>query len=248
MHAMPRSSDYLLEGYTYHLTHRCHDRQFLLRSSEEREIYRKWLREGVRRFEVPVYAYCITRNHVHVLVHADDVEAVSGLMHLASGSTAKHYNLRTGRIGSMWQHPYHCTMVEDGRHLMNCLSYIHLNMVRTGKVAHPEQWRWCGHDELVGSRKRYRLLNVERLLSSLGIDSHAELTRWYRESIRQRLAADQLSREAVWTDSLAVGSESFVKEATKLHKRRRAFDVQEYQASESEMWMVREQSDAYTTN
>jgi len=39
---------------------------------------------------------------------------------LASGATAKQYNLRKGRTGSMWQHPYHCTMVEDGRHLLNC--------------------------------------------------------------------------------------------------------------------------------
>ena len=28
---MPRASQYLLEGHTYHLTHRCHDRQFVER-------------------------------------------------------------------------------------------------------------------------------------------------------------------------------------------------------------------------
>jgi hypothetical protein len=30
----------------------------------------------------------------------------------------------------MWEHPFHCTVVEDGRHLLNCLVYISLNMVR----------------------------------------------------------------------------------------------------------------------
>jgi len=60
---MPRASQYLLDGYTYHLTRRCHGGQCLLNSREDRRAYREWLREGVARFKVPVYAYCITRNH-----------------------------------------------------------------------------------------------------------------------------------------------------------------------------------------
>jgi len=32
---MPRASRYLRSGYTYHLTHRCHDRRFLLKFVRE---------------------------------------------------------------------------------------------------------------------------------------------------------------------------------------------------------------------
>ena len=98
---MPRASDYLIEGYTYHLTHRCHNRKFLLRFARDRDAYREWLREGIRRHRVPVYGYCLTSNHVHLVVHADRAEAVSGLMHLAAGATAKQYNLRKGHLGSL---------------------------------------------------------------------------------------------------------------------------------------------------
>jgi putative transposase len=66
---MPRASRYLLEGYTYHLAHRCHDRHFLLKFSEEREEYREWLRTAINRHGVSVYAYCITSNHAHVVAH-----------------------------------------------------------------------------------------------------------------------------------------------------------------------------------
>ena len=41
---MPRASRYLQEGFTYHLTHRCHDQRFLLRFARERKAYREWLR------------------------------------------------------------------------------------------------------------------------------------------------------------------------------------------------------------
>ena len=93
---MPRSSEYLLEGYTYHLTHRCHNRAFLLRFARDRDRYREWLREGVKRYGVSLYGFCITGNHVHLVAHVDvgGAENVSSLMRLAAGSTAKQYNLR----------------------------------------------------------------------------------------------------------------------------------------------------------
>ena len=60
---MPRASRYLREGWTYHLTHRCHDRRFLLRFKQEREAYRKWLRIGAARYGVSIYGYCVTSSH-----------------------------------------------------------------------------------------------------------------------------------------------------------------------------------------
>ena len=175
---MPRSSHYLLEGYTYHRTHRCHERQFLLSSRDDRRCYREWLREGVSRFKVPVYGYCVTRNHVHVVAHAHSREAITGLMHLAASSVAKRYNLRTERINSMWEHPYHCTVIEDGKHLLNCLRYVDLNMVRAGEVAHPSEWPQCGYDELRGKRKRYRLLDLDGLAKRVGANSVEEFQEW----------------------------------------------------------------------
>jgi putative transposase len=41
---MPRTSRYLKEGYTFHLTHSCHDRRFLLKFARDRNIYGEWLR------------------------------------------------------------------------------------------------------------------------------------------------------------------------------------------------------------
>ncbi|MDA0323615.1 MAG: hypothetical protein O2923_13000 [Verrucomicrobia bacterium] len=46
-------------------------------------------------------------------------------------------------------------MDEDGQYLPNCLRYVDMNMVRAGVVEHPEQWQWCGYDELTGQRKRF---------------------------------------------------------------------------------------------
>ena len=42
----------MLPGFVYHLTHRCHDRQFLLRFARDRNQYRYRLRQAVLRSEV----------------------------------------------------------------------------------------------------------------------------------------------------------------------------------------------------
>ncbi|MBT7065369.1 MAG: transposase [Verrucomicrobia bacterium] len=242
---MPRSSDYLLEGYTYHLTQRCHNREFLLCRAKDRDVYREWLRQGVKRHGVSVYGFCVTCSHVHVLTHVDSVEDVSSLMHLASGATAKRYNLRKGRTGSMWQHPYQCTIVEDGRHLLNCLTYIDMNMVRAGVVSHPQEWKWCGYDELVGSRRRYRILDIGRLLQSLDVTSEEQLRRYYTEAIRERIEMGRLQRESHWSDSLAVGSEEFVRGTKEKYKRRWTFDLTQLPGEHKDVWTVREPSVAY---
>lgn len=246
---MPRASRYIVEGYTYHLTHRCHDRRFLLKFREERDSYREWLRVGVKRYGVSIYGYCITNNHVHVVAHVDDREAVARVMQLPSSAVAKALNQRKGHGDSVWEHPYHCTMVQDGTHLLHCLRYIDLNPVRAGMVDHPKEWRWCGYDELTGQRQRYQILDMEGLVRRLELpDTHA-IASLHREGVEEQIRRRELSREAHWTESLAVGSREFVAAAEFLYRKRQEF--MQYPVGPGaapETWAVRETGSAYNAN
>ena len=163
-------------------------------------------------------------------------------MHLAAGSVAKRYNLQKERVNSMWEHPYHCTIIQDGKHLLNCLRYVDLNMVRAGVVSHPREWVQCGYDELVGRRQRYRLLQVEDLASRTGFGSVKEFQEFYSESIEARLAANAGSRESHWTESLAVGDREFVQGLTSEYSRRLKFVTAQ---APGNTWHIREEHAAY---
>lgn len=54
--------------------------------------------------------------------------------------TGQEFNQRKTRKGAFWEDRYHATEVEDDDHLMRCLVYIDLNMVRAGVVKHPAEW------------------------------------------------------------------------------------------------------------
>ncbi len=207
---MPRANRYILPGHIYHLTHRCHDRHFLLRFVKDRDQYRRRLREAVLDSEASLLTYTITSNHVHLLVYAEQVDAPARLIQQAAGEMARDYNRRKGRSGAFWEGRYHATMVGSGEYLSECLKYIELNMVRCGVVRHPGQWAWSGYGELMGWRKRNRLLDVDKLLWLVRCGSLVEFRQHFNAALEQALVNDELERQAKWTEAIAVGERAFV--------------------------------------
>jgi hypothetical protein len=69
---MPRANRYVVPGCIYHLTHRCHDRKYLLRFAKDRNGYRRRLREAVLRTRVSLLTYVITHNHIHLVVWTEE--------------------------------------------------------------------------------------------------------------------------------------------------------------------------------
>jgi putative transposase len=118
-------------------------------------------------------------------------------------------------------------------------------MVRAGAVAHPKNWAWCSHAELLGERQRYRLLNTERLLQSLGVGSEQQLREWYRNAIETHLAESRLQREAHWTEALAVGSEEFVGRTALQYTNRVSVNASVVPDRDGQSWVVRDASVRY---
>ena len=90
---MPRANRYLAAGAAYHLTHRCHDRDFLLKFARDRDRYREILREELVGRGVAVLSYTITSNHVHLLVADADAASVAAFMQAAQSKWGQSVNI-----------------------------------------------------------------------------------------------------------------------------------------------------------
>ena len=238
---MPRANRYFVPGHVYHLTHRCHNRQFLLRFARDRDRYRQMLKEALVRFDLALLDYCLTSNHVHLIACADDVHQISQFMQVVAGEFAQSYNRRKERSGAYWGDRFHSTIIEPGGHLQECMVYIALNMVRSGVVSHPREWAWCGYHELVGLRKRFRILNVDRLMQLFGNPDLDRFREQYVWSIQERLGKDHAKREPKWTESIAVGSRVFVGQIEAQIKGRQSLEIQ----GDGESWTLTESAGAY---
>lgn len=230
------------DGGIFHLTHRCHNRSFLLRFARDRDAYRKKLRERLQQFDVALLDYCLTSNHVHLLVDAQERSQVSGLMRTVAGEFGRAYNQRKRRSNAYWGDNYHATLVESGACLWRCLVYIELNMVRCGVVGHPREWPWVGYHEIMGTRCRYRLLDLERLCWRVGAAGLEALRNNLKESLRQAIARDRIKRESCWTESLAVGSQGFLEKIQPMILSRRETEIVE---TDTSLWTLNETSTPY---
>ncbi len=224
---MPRANRSFLPGHVWHVTQRCHKKEFLLKFRKDKRLWMSWALEAKARFGIVVLNFMITSNHIHLLATARlthwkcrSTVALSGALQLIESRVAQTFNGRKERHGAFWEDRYHATAIENGRRLKRCLTYIDMNMVRAGVVSHPREWPFCGYFELareadpaaaaVRQRRRGFLVDTDALLDLLGVaDIPTLLARrneWIDEAIRKR----RLEREALWTESVAVGSEKFL--------------------------------------
>ena len=175
----------------WHITHRCHKKEFLLKFQLDKLLWIRWMREAQRRFGLTVLNFMITSNHVHLMAMlrlraraaahalrtaAAEIAARTGSMPTGGGAgpspisksvqlvqsrVAQSYNLRKDRRGAFWEDRFHATAIETGAQFARCLTYVDMNMVRAGVVRHPAEWPFCGYSELRHPEVRPRLRLVD---------------------------------------------------------------------------------------
>ena len=211
---MARANRCYEPGLIWHITHRCHKREFLLRFIKDKQAWCRWVLASKKLFGLCILNYTITSNHVHLLILDNGQEAdqaISKSLQLAAGRVAQEYNKRKNRSGAFWEDRYHATAIETGEHLVNCLTYIDLNMVRAKVVNHPGDWQFGGYYELQQRRERFRnqLVDWRALLPLLGMKSLESLRDARAEWLAKECRAGRLERDAKWTESVAVGSQEY---------------------------------------
>jgi len=240
---MPRANRYFLPGHVWHISHRCHKKEFLLKFVKDREAWIYWLFEARRRYGLCVLNYMVTSNHIHLLVQDTGKDVISRSMQLIAGRTAQAYNQRKHRLGAFWEDRYHATAVQSDEHFVRCLVYIDLNMVRAGVVRHPQKWLHCGYHEIQQPPERYRIIDQASLLSLSPASSFEQLRGLHRDWITEELKKDQI-RDGRWTQSVAVGQRDYIQQVqTELDVRGRGRDC----IVTDDGWQLKEPSVLYAT-
>ena len=135
---MPRANRHRIAGQVWHITERCHRKQFLLKFARDRRAWVGWLSEARQRFGRCVLDYQVTSNHVHLLVLDRGRDEIAASLQLIAGRTGQSFNQRKRRRGAFWEDRCHATAVDTEEHLARCVVYVDQNMVRRGGAASPQ--------------------------------------------------------------------------------------------------------------
>jgi putative transposase len=129
------------------------------------------------------YAYCLLKNHFHILVRIKTPEEQQTLKvsetkvlepsrqfsHLFN-AYAKAFNKLYGRTGSLFEHPFHRIEVETDAHFQSLVVYIHQNPQKHGFVDDSRTWPYSSYQALL-SRQPTRVQRDAVLEWFGGLDS-----------------------------------------------------------------------------
>lgn len=135
-------------GVFYHIYNRGTNRENIF---IERRNYAYFMKQYARFIEpvAETYAYCLLKNHFHLLVRMRELDQDPKGLSRPLGSVAfqnfftsysKAINKAYGRTGSLLQHPFGRIEVNSDSYFINLVRYIHLNPQKHGLVQDFREW------------------------------------------------------------------------------------------------------------
>jgi putative transposase len=215
---MPRKLRIEYEDAIYHLMNRGDHRDNIFHNDKDRELFLKTFGEVCERTGWQVHAYCLMRNHFHLVVETPRPNLSLGMQWLLGTYTAR-FNRRHKLFGHLFSGRYKSLLVDgsgDG-YLKAVCDYVHLNplMANLLKPDQPlESFRWSSYPAYLDTeRRRPKWLCVHRLLGEWGLQRDTPATRrQFQALMGQRCELERSRQSADWTRlrrGWCVGSDEF---------------------------------------
>jgi putative transposase len=138
---MPRMARIVAAGYPHHVTQRGNNQQQVFFNDNDRRLYLALLKEAGEDSGIRFHAYCLMRNHIHLVVTPERSASMARALRWAHAQFSRFQNVGRHTTGHLWQNRYF-SCVCDPAHFWRVLSYVELNPVRAGVVKGAEEYRW----------------------------------------------------------------------------------------------------------
>jgi putative transposase len=162
------------EGARYHLLSRGDRREDIVFDDDDRRRFVEVLGEAATRVNWQVHAFCLMRNHFHLVIETPEPTLVRGMQWLLGTYTAR-FNARHRLRGHLFSGRYKSIVVDEAAdgYLRRVSDYAHLNPSRAGILSQGEaleSYPWSSYPMyLWPARKRPKWLRVDRVLGEHGV-------------------------------------------------------------------------------
>jgi REP element-mobilizing transposase RayT len=202
-------------GAIYHVVNRGDRREDIFKDDLDRQQFLSTLEEACAKTEWQVHAYCLMRNHFHLVIETPQGNLVAGMKWLL-GVYTKRFNIRHKFCGHVFAGRYKALIVDGSGtgYLRSVCDYVHLNPARAKIIAAEarlESFVWSSYPAyLQSTRQRPKWLRVDRLLGDKGIardsaSGRRELARQMELRRRQEQTSEYGSVRRGW----CLGGEAF---------------------------------------
>jgi putative transposase len=133
-------------GFAYHVLNRGNGRMGLFHKDGDFAAFEQVLGEGLKRYPVDLYTYCLMGNHWHLVLEPREAGAMGRLLGWVGVTHVRrhheHYHTRGG--GHLYQGRFKSFPIQADGHFLRVCRYVEANAYRAGIVSAAEDWRWGG--------------------------------------------------------------------------------------------------------
>lgn len=149
---MPRPQRINSTGAFFHVMARGNNRQPIFQETADYVLFEGLLRQATEKFDFLLHAYCLMRNHIHLLIETGKA-GISVPMDWLLGVYAQKFNQRVNRIGHLFQGRFLSKLIVDERYLLSVSRYIHRNPVKAALSCSAEDYPWSSMPVYLGKRQ-----------------------------------------------------------------------------------------------
>jgi REP element-mobilizing transposase RayT len=157
-------------------------REEIFRDDLDRKQFLETLGKNCERTGWQVHAYCLMRNHFHLVVETPSANLGDGMKWLL-GTYTMWFNRRHKLSGHLFAGRYKSLLVDGSGsgYLRTVCDYVHLNPARTGVVDRRERlqkYRWSSYPSYLRDKsKREAWLRCDRLFGEHGLITESRQAR-----------------------------------------------------------------------
>lgn len=126
----------------FHIMVQGNNKENIFNSLKDTEKYMRIMKDTKEKINMIILAYCMMRNHAHILFYEKDIENLTKYMHRVNLLYAKYYNKKYNRVGYVFRDRYKTQPIYSEKHLQACVRYIHNNPVKANICKKANQYKY----------------------------------------------------------------------------------------------------------
>ncbi|MBR2323955.1 MAG: transposase [Clostridia bacterium] len=162
---MPRIAREKSENGIYHVYAQGKQTKPLTKMIDDMEELCAILYVSKERFDFDLYAFCITKNEIHLVIKEKKEMEVSLIMKFILSVYTKYYNRRYGEEGTLIHDRFRSKPVNNGEPLKAAVRYVHQLPVLLGETKRVNDYEFSSYD---GYFKGNTYVEREKILSMFG--------------------------------------------------------------------------------
>ena len=146
MSKCPEETRLAVAGIPWHIIQRGNNHSPFFLARKDYFYYLDHLQRQSLKFECAMHAYCLMKNHVHLLITPESVDSASLMMKHLGQRFAQYINRSYQRSGTLWEGRFKSCLAQDESYALTCYRLIpkpRVNLTHYHGILAPNH-RWRG--------------------------------------------------------------------------------------------------------